>query len=63
MPAFPIMLFGGKMGKETKGDDELVQKYEAVTVDDWISFGCDWKYADLMQVSLYNIRLAISTSS
>ena len=52
VPAFPIMLFGGKMKKETKGDNELVPQYEAVTVDNWISFQCDWKYADLMQVGV-----------
>ncbi|XP_067932740.1 ATP-dependent DNA/RNA helicase DHX36-like [Watersipora subatra] len=48
MPALPIMFFGGELRLEMKGDDELVPKYQAVIVNDWISFECDWKYAELI---------------
>ena len=49
IPAFPIMFFGGALGKRKMGDGELVPMYEAATVDEWITFQCDWKYADLIE--------------
>ena len=52
MPAFPIMFFGGELELEQKGDGQLIPFYEAVVVNGWINFECNWNTAQLINVSL-----------
>jgi len=55
IPAFPIMFFGGELKLEIKGDGEIIPKYEAVLVNDWINFECQWSNAELINVSFCDL--------
>lgn len=59
MPAFPILFFGEELKKVKSGDGEIVQEYEAVSVNDFITISCAWNYADLILVSLLNWELSL----